>query len=299
MRAGYAACLALCIGLVEVASGEPLIVPVWPGDAPGERGSQMEEKWMPARPEARPVKRLSDVSRPTLAVYQPPESQATGTAVVVCPGGGYSILAMDLEGEEVAAWLNSRGVTAIVLKYRVPARKDQPRHLAPLQDAQRAVSLARSNAAAWKIKSDRIGILGFSAGGHLSAATATNGDQRQYTAIDAVDQISCRPDFAVLIYPAYLVQKDGSLSPEIRVSAKTPPIFFAHCGDDKISSENSAAMYLAMKRAGVPAELHVYATGGHGFGLRPSANPCCTWPDRCDAWMQSQGLVESRKSSAK
>lgn len=270
---------------------------VWPGTAPGEKGDVGEEHLMPAKKEARPVQRLTNVSQPTLTIYPADPAKNTGTAIVICPGGGYSILAMDLEGEEVATWLNSIGVTGIILKYRVPARKDQPKHLAPLQDAQRAVSLVRSHAADWKIAPDRIGILGFSAGGHLAASTTTNADQRQYAALDEVDKTSCRPDFAVLLYPAYLVQKDGTLAPEIRVDAHTPPLFFTHCGDDRISSENSALMYLAAKRAGVSAELHVYATGGHGFGLRPSPNACSMWPDRCRDWLQSRGLLG--KTSAK
>jgi len=274
----------------EAAGQTPPVLKVWPAAAPGEKGDIGPEQFQPPRSEPRPVQRLTNVSQPTLTVYRPSAGD-TGTAVIICPGGGYSILALDLEGTEVASWLNSIGVTAVVLKYRVPARKDQPKHLAPLQDAQRAVSLVRSQATQWKIAADRIGILGFSAGGHLSAAAATNGDQRQYAPLDAVDQVSCRPDFAVLLYPAYLVQKDGALSPEIRADAQTPPVFFAHCGDDRISSENSALMYLALKKAGVPAELHIYATGGHGFGLRPSANACSTWPDRCRDWMKSRGLL--------
>jgi acetyl esterase/lipase len=212
---------------------------------------------------------------------------------VICPGGGYQILAMDLEGEEIAAWLNSIGVTGTVLKYRVPARKDQPRYEAPLQDAQRAVSLVRSKATEWKVDPARIGILGFSAGGHLSATASTNFDKRHYESIDAVDQISCRPDFTVLVYPAYL-SEGTQLNPEIRVNAQTPPVFFVHAGDDRISSENSVAMYLALKHAGVPAELHAYATGGHGFGLRPSAHPASTWPARCAEWMKARGLLEKK-----
>lgn len=288
-------CLLLIVGLLMTSGLSPAAAPqtlaVWPGQAPGEKGDVGEEHLLPPQKEKRPVERLTDVTRPTITVYRPDPAQQNGTAVVVCPGGGYRILAVDLEGTEVAAWLNSIGVTAIVLKYRVPARKDQPKHLAPLQDAQRAVSLVRSRAAEWKIAPDRIGILGFSAGGHLSAATATNGDHRQYAPLDDVDKTSCRPDFAVLIYPAYLTAGDR-LAPEISVDAKTPPVFFAHANDDRISAENSVAMFLALKRVKVPAELHVYAGGGHGFGLRPSENPCSTWPDRCRDWLKSRGLLQ-------
>jgi acetyl esterase/lipase len=265
---------------------------IWPGKAPGEKGDVGEEKVLPTPPnETRPITRLTNVSDPTITIHRPPAATANGAAVVICPGGGYGILATNLEGDEVADWLNSIGVTGIVLKYRVPVRKDQPRHLAPLQDAQRAVSLVRSRAAQYGINPGRIGILGFSAGGHLAAAASTNFDRRQYEPIDGVDAISCRPDFAVLVYPAYLTSGDH-LSPEIRVDGKTPPTFFVHAADDGISAGNSIAMFTALRQAKVPAELHVYAGGGHGFGLRPTKNPCCTWPQRCQEWMQSRGLLE-------
>jgi len=287
-------CLALvafCLcGFAAAAAEKPPTLEIWPGQVPGEKGDVGEEKLMPPKDEKRPVTRVTNVSRPTITLYQPDPAQRTGTAVVICPGGGYSILAIDLEGEEVARWLNSIGVTGIVLKYRVPARKDQPKHLAPLQDAQRAMSLVRSRAKDWGLEAGRIGILGFSAGGHLAAATATNHDKRHYDAVDEVDRTSCRPDFAVLVYPAYLIAEDR-LAPEIRVDANTPPVFFAHAGDDRISAENSVRMYLALLRAKVPSELHVYAGGGHGFGLRASENPCSTWPQRCQQWMKSRGLL--------
>jgi len=285
-----------CLAAVTAAqAASPQTLDVWPGTAPGEQGTVGQEGFLPAKQEQRPVKRLTNVTRPTITLYRPDAATDTGTAVVICPGGGYGILAMDLEGEEVAAWLNSIGVTGIILKYRVPRREGTPKDVPPVQplmDAQRAMSLVRARAAGWKIAADRIGILGFSAGGHLSASAATNWDQRRYEPLDDVDKISCRPDFAVLLYPAYLVKKEGGLSPEIRTGPKTPPCFFVHCGDDRISSENSATMYLALKRAGVPAELHIYATGGHGFGLRPSPNSCSTWPDRCRDWMKSRGLLD-------
>jgi len=216
---------------------------------------------------------------------------------VICPGGGYNILAWDLEGEEVAAWLNSLGVTGIVLKYRVPRRPDQAKDkppVGPLQDAQRAVSLVRSKAAEWGIDPKRIGILGFSAGGHLTAAAAANFDRRAYDALDDVDRVSCRPDFAVLVYPGYLVEKGtDQLAPDIRVRKECPPAFFAHAADDGVPAENSVAMYRALRKAGVPAELHVYAAGGHGFGLRPSARPCSTWPQRCADWLRAQGFLKA------
>jgi len=282
---------------VSHAVDERLTLDVWPSAAPGEDAARGEEKLEEQKPGQREVKRLTNVSKPTLTFFRPPRERDTGTSVVICPGGGYHILAMDLEGDEVATWLNSIGVTGIVLKYRVPRKEGRPPHAAPLQDAQRAMSLVRSRASEWEIAPDRIGILGFSSGGHLSAATSTNFDQRGYDPLDAVDQESCRPDFTVLIYPAYLLT-EGKLSPEIRVTKNTPPTFFAHAYDDGIGPENSIAMFTALKQAGVSAELHIYASGGHGFGLRPSEHPASTWPKRCEEWMHSRGLL-SVKSSGK
>lgn len=283
--------ISLCSATLLAAEKLP-VINVWPSTPPGEKGGLGEEKLMPPQG-GKPVQRLTNVTRPTLTIYRP--DRPNGTAVVICPGGGYHILAMDLEGEEVARWLNSIGVTGFVLKYRVPARKDQPRHLAPLQDAQRAMSLVRQRAAEWKLDPTRIGILGFSAGGHLSAAASTNFDRRAYPAMDATDQVSCRPDFTVLVYPAYLTADKnarGPLAEEIRVTPQTPPTFFVHAGDDRISPENSIQMFLALHRAKVPAELHVYAGGGHGFGLRPTADACSTWPARCEQWMRGRGLLK-------
>lgn len=276
----------------SAAAIEPLVtLDVWPGTAPGEKGDIGPEQLAPDTPD-RPVARIQNVSKPTIEVYKPEGEKDTGAAVLICPGGGYNILAYDLEGTEVAQWLNSIGVTGIVLKYRVPRREGREKHDAPLQDAQRALSLVRSKAAEWKIDPERIGILGFSAGGHLSATTATNSDRRNYEPIDAVDEVSCRPDFAVLVYPAYLLkEKSEELSPEIRVSENTPPVFFAHADNDPHSSANSVGMYLALKKAGVSCEMHIYATGGHGFGLRPTEHACCTWPDRCGEWMKGRGLL--------
>ncbi|HXG09775.1 MAG TPA: alpha/beta hydrolase [Gemmataceae bacterium] len=277
------------------ADPKPLVLDVWPGPAPGETGSIGEEKVQESKPGEKPVKRLTNVSKPTLTIFRPAKDADTGAAVVICPGGGYNILAWDLEGEEVAAWLNSIGVTGIVLKYRVPRRPDQPKDqppIGPLQDAQRALSLVRSKAEEWGINPQRLGILGFSAGGHLAAAASTNFDQRAYEPIDGIDRVSCRPDFAVLVYPAYLANKEKSaLMPELRVSAKTPPTFLVHAGDDRIPAEGSVLFYLALKKAGVPAELHVYASGGHGFGLRPSEQACSRWPQRCEDWLRNQSLL--------
>jgi acetyl esterase/lipase len=290
-RALFALALTAILGYSARATDEPTVMDVWPGPAPGEKGKVGEEKME----ESGKVKRISNVTHPTLTVFRPAKDKDTGAAVVIAPGGGYSILAWDLEGTEVAAWLNSIGVTGIVLKYRVPRRPDSPKELAPPQaqmDAQRALSLVRSKAKDWGIDPKRVGMLGVSAGGHLTAWTATNFDKRSYDPIDDVDKVSCRPDFTVLVYPAYLVNKDGNgLVPEIRVTKETPPTFFAHAEDDPLTADSSILMYQALKKEKVSADLHVYAKGGHGFGLRKSDNPCSKWPDRCAEWMKAQGLL--------
>lgn len=279
------------------SAGEPTVVDVWPGKVPGEAKEIGPEKYEPQRPGQKEVKRLTNVSKPTLAIYRPAKEKDTGAAVIIAPGGGYNILAMDLEGTEVADWLNSIGVTGIVLKYRVPRREGQARDKPPvgaLQDAQRAMSLVRSKAGEWGIDPKRIGFLGFSAGGHLTAAVTTNYDRRAYESIDDADKVSCRPDFAVLGYPAYLVKNNSSeLNPDIRVTKETPPCFFFVAADDRLR-ENAVFMFLALRKLGVPAELHVYAGGGHGFGLRPSEHTSSTWPNACEAWMREMGLLDKR-----
>ena len=240
--------------------------------------------------------RITNVTQPTLTVFRPPADKDTGTAVVICPGGGYNILAFNKEGTDVAEWLNSIGVTGVVLKYRVPARKGLERYAAPLQDAQRALGLVRHRAREWGIDPDRIGVLGFSAGGHLSAALSNNYDKRTYEPVDEADQVSCRPDFAVLVYPAYLVSKQNNdLAPELKVTAHTPRTFLVQTEDDGVRVECSLFYYLALKNAKVPAEMHLYPTGGHGYGLRPSAKPVSTWPQRAEQWLQSCGLLERKK----
>jgi acetyl esterase/lipase len=217
--------------------------------------------------------------------------------MLICPGGGYWNLYWELEGEEVAKWLNSLGVTGIILKYRVPRRPGEPERepaKRPLQDAQRAVSLIRSKAKDLGIDSKRIGIVGFSAGGHLALATATSFEKRSYEPEDDIDKVSCRPDFAVLVYSGYLKAKDkDDIAPGLHIPASTPPVFLAHGGADIISDpEHSVFMYLALKRAGIPAELHVYAGAAHDFGVRRSDQPCCTWTEACALWLKHQGFLK-------
>ncbi len=288
----------------SAAAAEPLVVEIWPGKVPDESGNIGAERFRmsPALDRKQvevtePTRMITDVTKPTLTIYRPPKEQDTETAMLICPGGGYWNLYWQLEGEEVAAWLNSLGVTGIILKYRVPRRPDEPQGepaRRPLQDAQRAVSLVRSRAGEWGINPERIGIMGFSAGGHLAIATATRFDNRTYEPIDDIDKTSCRPDFAIPVYSGYLKAKDkDELAPGLQIPTGTPPVFLAHGGDDIISPpEHSVLMYLALKRAGVPAELHIYATAAHDFGVRKSDHPCSTWTQSCANWLRHQGFLK-------
>lgn len=277
---------------------EPAPLPLWAGTAPGEKGDLAAEadttKPTDGRVAGQSVIRLGNVAQPTIAIYRPTAEKDTGAAVLVCPGGGYSILAMDLEGTEVCAWLNSIGVTGVLLKYRVPKRAGLERHAPALQDAQRAVSLVRSRAKELGIDPQRFGVLGFSAGGHLAAAASTQYESRTYEPFDDADKVSCRPDFTILIYPAYLTLKDDGdkLAPEIKVTAQTPPTFLAMAQDDSVRVENALFYALALKNAKVPCELHIYPTGGHGYGLRPSEHAVTTWPARAAEWMEKRGLLK-------
>lgn len=278
--------------LPALMGAEPIVLDLWPGKAPGETGQIGEEKTVEGKPGQLKTQRITNVTKPTLTVYRPDPKKDTGAAVIVAPGGGYNILAWTHEGEEVAQWLNTQGITGIILKYRVPKRPDQVRNIPQLQDAQRAISLVRSKATEWKIDPQRIGMLGFSAGGHLTATASLEFGKRVYEPIDAVDRNSPRPDFAILVYPGGLIEKEkGTLAPEIAIAKDTPPLFFAHSSDDPVSPENSVQLYLAARKAGVPVEMHLYASGGHGFGLRPSEHPAATWPARAADWMRSRKIV--------
>lgn len=282
-------------------TGEPRVIDAWPGKTPGDVGIPgTETSRIHQSPLVGPTKLITNVTKPTLTVYRPPEDKNTGTAMIICPGGGYWDLYWELEGEEVAAWLNSVGITGIILKYRCPRRpgdvKGEP-PLGPLLDAQRAVSIVRSRAAEWKIDPKRIGMVGFSAGGHLALATATRFPKRMYEPIDAIDEIGCRPDFAVLCYSGYLKAKDkGEISAGITIPKDTPPIFLAHASDDNEGyggsiAEHSAFMYIALKRAGIPAELHIFSTGDHDFGVRQNERLPSSWPQLCLKWLRSNRLL--------
>lgn len=294
---------ALIVPLALMAA-EPTVMDVWPeGKPPGVKEVKGTEKIEPDRPVARKVTRLTNIDRPTMHIYRPTKDKDNGAAVVVCPGGGYAILAWDLEGTEVAQWLNRLGITAIVLKYRVPrpaglAKGEQPP--GPFQDVQRTIRQVRSRAKEWGIDPNRVGVLGFSAGGHLAASAAVRHATKTYEPLDDIDKFSARPDFAVLVYPAYLVtEKRDALRPEFAPDRTTPKIFFAHASDDPVPAENSARLYLAMKDANVKGELHLFEVGGHGFGLRPSKDPVSQWPDRCEAWMRRNGWLDKKPATEK
>ncbi len=271
---------------------------LWPGKAPGDTQSlpaeQDTSKASDGKVAGRSVIRFGNVSDPTITIFPAPAAKATGASVVVCPGGGYHILALDLEGTEVCEWLNSIGVTGVLLKYRVPARPDREKHAAPLEDAQRAIRLVRSHATEWHLDPQRIGILGFSAGGHLAATASTRFGQTTYPEVDAADKLSSRPDFAILIYPAYLTPEkaDTTVSPELTISQETPPTFLVMTEDDPVRVENVLTYTRALKQAKVPTEAHVYATGGHGYGLRPTDLPVTHWPTLAEGWLKSQGLLK-------
>jgi acetyl esterase/lipase len=273
------------------AASQP--VALWPHGAPGEKATTQPEKDMTTATDGlvagKRLIRLGNVTQPDITVYRPAGTKATGSAVVVFPGGGYRILALDLEGTEICHWLNSLGITAVLLKYRVPEPAGVPRYAEPLQDAQRAVSLVRSHAADWKLNPDQIGVLGFSAGGHLAAVLSAKFGSRAYPPVDAADRVSCQPDFAVLVYPAYLSVRDegDQLAPEVAVHPHIGPTFIVQAEDDHAFIGGTLLYYRALQRGGVPAEIHVFPSGGHGYGLRLSAARVTNWPTLAETWLRS------------
>ena len=301
-------------------------IPIWPGAAPdsqpvnGPETTKTEVKELVA---GRPWTYVENVTTPTMTVYSPTGSN-TDAAIIVFPGGGYQILAIDLEGTEVCDWLTSRGITCVLLKYRVtdvgPYPKSGPYPESPmaLEDAQRTVGLVRFHAPEWHIDPHKIGVLGLSAGGHLTVAMSIHFDKRLYPAVDAADQVSCRPDFAVAVYPGHLsraaTEYDAGfgttkyalpppdplsnadvnlgLNPDIHVTSETPPTFLLQAEDDHIDSvHDSLASYIALKKAGVPAEMHLYAQGNHAFGLRHTTLPITDWPKLVEIWLSTIGMI--------
>lgn len=278
-------------------------VPIWPGAVPDAQpvvepeSTKVEEKDLVG---GRPWIYINSVSRPTMTVYSP-KGKNTGAAVVVFPGGGYQILAIDLEGTEVCDWLTAKGITCVLLKYRVPGEDRSPKSgpypesPAALEDAQRTMGLVRLHAAEWHIDPHKVGVLGFSAGGHLVAAISNHFERRLYAPVDAADQQSCRPDFAVAVYPGHLWTGKGlGLSADMtaHISRRTPPTFLLQNEDDEVDGvEQSLVYYIALKNAGVPVEMHLYAQGGHAFGLRPTKFPATKWPQLVDTWLGTIGMV--------
>jgi acetyl esterase/lipase len=286
-------------------------IPIWPGVPPDAQQVSGPEVAATTTNEklvgGRTWTYIEKVSRPTLTVYSP-RGKNTGAAVVVFPGGGYRILAIDLEGTEVCDWLTSKGITCVLLKYRVPGLEFYPKPAYPfsgpypqspiaLEDAQRAVGLVRFHAVEWRIDPRKIGVLGFSAGGHMVAAMSTHFERRLYPAVDAADKISCRPDFGVALYPGHLSLAENSiaLNSDIRshINRQTPPTFLLQNEDDHVDRvEDALSYYAALKKAGVPVEMHLYAQGGHGFGLRPTKLPVTRWPQLVETWLTAIGMIQ-------
>jgi acetyl esterase/lipase len=282
------------------AARQPAPVPIWPEGVPGAIKD--------GGPETLTEGLVRNVHEPSITAFLPPASRANGTAVVVCPGGGYTVLAIDKEGTAVAQWLNTLGISAFVLKYRLK----EYGHPAPLRDVLRAIRLLRSDGQKWGIRPDRIGVIGFSAGGHLAASAATLFDAPEGRTGAPLDRVGGRPDFAILVYPVIVLTGPyahagsrralvgdapapglaESLSLETRVTKDTPPAFLVHGGTDTaVPPENSALFYLALRKAGVAAELHEYERGVHGFGLQPGHGPISSWPERCAEWLAAKGLA--------
>ncbi len=292
----------VCLGAVilsllcGLAAGQPKVELLWPDGAPGARGTAEGDK-------------------PTLTIYLPPQDKATGAAIVICPGGGYGGLAMDHEGHQIGQWLNSFGVAGFIVTYRHRNSGAGYGHPAPIQDAQRAIKTVRSRAAEWGVDPGRIGILGFSAGGHLASTAATHSNESFCEARDAIDRVSCRPDFAVLVYPVisftepftHVGSRTNLLGPnaapaliekfsnEKQVTPQTPPTFlFSTWEDTGVPAENSIAFYLALRKAKVPAEMHIFLKGPHGIGLGVNRGGASAWPGLCAKWMEESGFLKGK-----
>jgi acetyl esterase/lipase len=277
-------------------------IPIWPGVVPNAQpiegpevsGTVVDATGSKKLVAGRPWIYVDRVSQPTMTVYAP-AGRNTGAAVVVFPGGGYNVLAIDLEGTEVCDWLTSTGITCVLLKYRVPCVKSGAYRdcRTALQDAQRTVGLVRFQAARWHIDPHKIGVLGFSAGGHMVAAMSTH-FERLYPTVDAADKESCRPDFAIALYPGHLAvpERDFALNPDIQVTSRTPPTFLLQAEDDPIDAvENSLVYHAALRKTGIPAEMHLYVKGGHAFGLRRTSLPITGWPQLVEKWLETIGMI--------
>ena len=283
--------VGVCVCLPVYAEPGAQIL-LWKGTAPGEKGDIAEETVVKKDDG---IERTSNVSAPTIQVFPARAEVRNGAAVLVCPGGGYNILASEHEGSDVCRWLNEIGVTAVLLKYRVPRRQGLEKHHAPLQDAQRALGMMRSRAEEWGIDPKRVGVLGFSAGGHLAAMTLVN-PKPAFSFDPAVDHENTQPDFGILIYPAYLVdEKDADkMAPEVEFDGKAKPVFIAVASDDHWAS-SSARLYLELQRLKAPVEMHAYTKGGHGFGItKQVGQPAGTWPELAAGWMKSMKFDQAK-----
>ena len=261
------------------SGAEGIVLDLWPegflDENSSSRGVEQESK-------GDNITRLTNVEIPSMTIYRA-EGDGSRPCVLVFPGGGFSILAMDLEGTEIAEWLNSRGITAAVLKYRVPLNRE-----GAFEDSQRAMSLLRQRADSLGIDPGKIGVIGFSAGGSLAGTLCTNYEKRAYIPVDDVDKISCRPDFAMLVYPYLMAGRESdALAENIKVTSETPPAIMIHAQDDWVKAESSIYYFMALKKAGVPAELHVFPSGGHGYGLRRTEHSVTGWPELCNTWLET------------
>lgn len=286
--------LILCAALAQAQE----VFELWPGLAPGESAKKPDVE----TPQKDGLRRIQEVTNPTITIYKP-EHKTSDSIMLIFPGGGYYILACEHEGTSVAEYFNSKGVTAAVVKYRVPRRENVGKHTPAWQDAQRAVRFVRANAEKFGVNPEKIGCMGFSAGGHLTLMTATSSLTPAYEPVDELDKTPCHVNFAAPVYPAYVLEdgKDGgnagkgndsSLVTDFAFDAKTPPMCFIHGDSDGISAMGSVAVYHKLRTMNIPAELHIYAKVGHGFGMKPvGTDPHLgTWPDRVYAWMQVMGF---------
>lgn len=290
MRTFLAIILFIIMATTLEAQHQPVLL--FPEGAPGETG-QMKQKDDSSGDHVAgcPVLRISDVDKPTLTFYPAPAEINTGVTLMVNPGGGYNILAYNLEGTEICKRFNEYGINCVLVKYRVPRRDGLAKHQAPLQDLQRAIAYTRSHANEWHIDPHKIGVMGFSAGAHLSAMASTTHQTRTYPQVDAFDEASLRPDFCILIYPAYLSGDTFTLASELNVDADTPPTILIQTQDDTDHIDSSLFYYHALKEAGVPAAMHLYTQGGHGYGLRNTGHTVNEWPHRVLSWLREMGIL--------
>lgn len=275
------------------------IIDIWPDLAPGETTKNTGEVLPRRENENPPATRIAGITQPRLHVFKPPAGKNFGTAVLIFPGGGYNYVVGDKEGSEAAEWLNGLGITAFVVHYRTRPKvnaANAPLWLRPVQDGQRALSLVRQRAKEWGLKPDQIGVMGFSAGGQAAALVATRFSPRDYAALDEIDNVSCRPNFCVLVYPWQIAdEKIGGLIEAVTVTKATPPTLLVHAHDDGATSLGSVYFYTAMKKLGLPCELHIYESGGHGYGMRPAQGmPIHTWTDRVTDWLKQRKIISEK-----